>query len=259
MSARERLAVPPAAVAYTSDVDDKGHAWKLVRAKKPKETADGSGAPNSIKVVVLGDSAVGKTALLRRFYEQDPRRKAATPETTIGVDILQLWLKTNHPHYDETTSLQLVDTAGQERFQAVAPQMFAAAHGIFFVFDSTRQATFERICNLWRPMVRERNPYCVCMLVATKFDLYETLPASQRWMDAIDMRKQAARLECDAGFHVVSAVTGQHVDAMMVQMADASIEKERLQYAAVEESHRRRDGGVVLIGNNITVRKTCSC
>ncbi len=247
-----------ALLTYTSDVDPNGHTWKLVRAKKPKEVAGDAATHNIVKLTFLGESAVGKTALMKRFCEMDADRKSAPTLVTVCPDFAHLWLKSMHPNYNETTRLQLVDTAGQERYRSVAPSVFNSANGVFLVFDSTREKTFELLCSVWAPMVRKFNPYCLMALVATKFDLYQALPPEQRWMDAIDMRAQAEQLDCKGGFHIVSAVTGQHVDAMVVQMVDASIDEERQQYAAVSESRQRRDG-LVLIGNNITVRKTCSC
>ncbi len=255
---------------YTDDCDSNGHAWKLVPARASKQQAvhglnyDGSdGNPIFVKVAFLGESGVGKTSLIHRFIEVDDLKKFSHTgtQTTIGVDYKSVWMKSNHPVYNVLTHLQLIDTAGQERFQAIVPQMFSGAQGVFLVFDATCERSFERICNYWRPLVHERNPFCVCMLVATKCDKYMAMNADDpdRWMARLDMQQQAKINGCDGGFHAVSALNGRHVEAMIVQMVDMALAKEQRILGANQHGGRKPEQ-VVMIGNSINyTRKTCSC
>uniref|UniRef100_A0A1I7XTG1 Ras-related protein Rab-18 n=1 Tax=Heterorhabditis bacteriophora TaxID=37862 RepID=A0A1I7XTG1_HETBA len=86
-----------------------------------------------VKVVIIGDSGVGKSAILKRFfhnifYEED--------QATIGIDFLHKVVKLND---DTAVRLQLWDTAGQERFRQLAPSYIRDAVVALLVFDLTRQ------------------------------------------------------------------------------------------------------------------------
>lgn len=249
--------------------------WKLVRTKPPRNQSSGisvssdsgsgsdSAEPVYVKLAVIGDMGVGKTSMLRRIVEEDESKKFGATTTTIGVDCRTIWLKSNHPHYNVKTSVTLVDTAGQERYRAVVSSMFTTAQGVFFLFDATKESTFASICNEWVALVAERTTQCVRVLVATQYDLYEQLEPEKRWMDTIDMDQQAKILGCDGGFHAISAKTGRHVDAMLMQIVDRAIAKERwlmdnsVAYATTAAAKR----DVIVIGtyNNHSSNKNCSC
>lgn len=264
MSAGERAGNGERSALYSSDRDAKGHQRKLVRCRPAGggTTATLDESTNSaedvyVKLAVIGDANVGKTTLLTRFLHDrfDEKRRA-----TEGIDCSSLWLKSNHPAYDRKTHLTLVDTAGQERYAAIVPQMFSGAQGIFLVFDATNEESFARVCNYWLDMVLQRNPTCVCMLVATKGDLYAQLEGKQRWMDRMDMHKQAKLLNCAGGFHVCSAKIGAHVNAMMVEMIDLAIAHET-QLMQMNPGITDGRGSVINIGlgNYTDQRKVCSC
>lgn len=253
---------------YTSDQDQAGHTWKLVRAKPPRkqpatmaESDSSSGdddakTPLFIKVAVAGECAVGKTSMLHYFISKDAEEKS-----TIGVDYLPIWIKSNHPHYNRKTHVQLIDTAGQERFNSIVLSMFNNVPGIFLMFDAMREATFARLCEFWRPAIAHKSPNAVCMLVATKCDLYEKLAPAERWMERIDMVEQARLLGCEGGFHAISSRNGRHVHAMVMQMVDLAVAKEKRLFDEVKKSE-----GVLVINNHrghttttVIQSKTCSC
>jgi len=261
-------APPPAAASagertsvYTGDQDGLGHVRKLVRCRERPlhatgdSSSDSGGEETYIKLAAIGEAAVGKTSLLKRFlYDTFDAKRVQTE----GVDCRSLWLKSNHPSYDRRTHLTLVDTAGQERYQAVVPMMFTGAQGIFLVFDATNEHSYERVCEYWLNMVMQRNPTCVRMLVATKCDLYDALPSARRWMDALDMDEQARLLGCAGGYHAVSAKLGTHINAMVVQMVDMAIDQEQ----ELMRANLAPAGGTINISarNNYTDNsKNCSC
>jgi len=95
-----------------------------------------------LKVIILGDSAVGKTSLLQRYVEKkfDHRHKA-----TIGADFLIKELDIN----GTTVTLQIWDTAGQDRFQTLGSAFYRGADACFLVFDITSQQSFSHI-NAWK-------------------------------------------------------------------------------------------------------------
>lgn len=90
------------------------------------------------KVVLIGDSAVGKSNLLSRFArnEFDPNNKA-----TIGVEFLTQELEID----GKMVKAQIWDTAGQERFRAVTSAYYRGAVGALIVYDISRKTTFESV------------------------------------------------------------------------------------------------------------------
>lgn len=116
------------------------------------------------KIVVIGDSAVGKSNLLSRFArdEFDHNSKA-----TIGVEF-----QTQVVEIDgKEIKAQVWDTAGQERFRAVTSAYYRGAVGALIVYDITRSTTFENI----KRWLDELNTHCdttvARMLVGNKCDL----------------------------------------------------------------------------------------
>eukprot|EP00882_Tetradesmus_deserticola_P014232 GHRQ01015128.1.p1 GENE.GHRQ01015128.1~~GHRQ01015128.1.p1 ORF type:complete len:174 (+),score=46.42 GHRQ01015128.1:332-853(+) len=96
-----------------------------------------------IKLLLIGDSGVGKSCLLLRFSED-----SFTPSfiTTIGIDfkIKKIFLD------NKWVKLQIWDTAGQERFRTITSAYYRGAMGILLVYDVTDEASFNNIRNWMR-------------------------------------------------------------------------------------------------------------
>ncbi|XP_042011399.1 ras-related protein RABA5b-like [Salvia splendens] len=126
--------------------------------------AEESGEEYLFKIVVIGDSAVGKSNLLSRFTrdEFDHNSKA-----TIGVEFQTQVLEVD----GKEVKAQVWDTAGQERFRAVTSAYYRGAVGALVVYDITRRTTFDS-AKRW---LDELNTHCdtavTRMLVGNKCDL----------------------------------------------------------------------------------------
>lgn len=99
---------------------------------------DEGGQQYLFKIVIIGDSAVGKSNLLSRYArnEFNPHSKA-----TIGVEF-----QTQSIEIDgKEVKAQIWDTAGQERFRAVTSAYYRGAFGALLVYDISRRPTFESI------------------------------------------------------------------------------------------------------------------
>ncbi|GJQ13310.1 hypothetical protein GpartN1_g5101.t1 [Galdieria partita] len=98
--------------------------------------------PKLLKVVVLGDSGVGKTSLLERFVN---RRFSQQYKATIGADFLTKDMFVD----DRNVNLQIWDTAGQERYQSLGSAFYRGADACVLVFDITDVKSFESL-ETWR-------------------------------------------------------------------------------------------------------------
>ena len=103
-----------------------------------------------VKLLLIGDSGVGKSSLLLRFTDDD-YTDGMSP--TIGVDYKQRIMS----HAGKRLRLTLWDTAGQERFRTLTASYYRGAHGIVFVYDITRRESFANLSEVW---LREVTMYC---------------------------------------------------------------------------------------------------
>ena len=92
------------------------------------------------RICLIGDSFVGKTSLLRRYYD---RRYTEDYISTIGCDFKVVTLEVNN----KIVKLQLWDTAGQERFKAISINYYRSAHAFMFVFDLGNKDSFLNLNN----------------------------------------------------------------------------------------------------------------
>ena len=95
-----------------------------------------------LKVIILGDSGVGKTSLMNQYVSN---RFSEQYKATIGADFLTKEVMID----DKLVTLQIWDTAGQERFQSLGVAFFRGADACILVYDMTDSKTFESL-DKWR-------------------------------------------------------------------------------------------------------------
>lgn len=139
--------------------------------------------PQRYKVVMLGDAAVGKTALVTRFMYDT---YITDYQATIGIDFLSKTLYLE----DRTVSLQIWDTAGQERFRSLIPSYIRDCAIAIVVFDITNKSTFDNLSK-WIDDVRaERGDDVLLVIVGNKTDLTEKDPPRPRCVDAETLQER---------------------------------------------------------------------
>ncbi|XP_036419683.1 ras and EF-hand domain-containing protein homolog isoform X2 [Colossoma macropomum] len=179
--------------------------------KGPVESA--VAAPERLfKVVLVGNSSVGKTALLRRFC--DGHFHSATT-ATVGIDYSVRTLNLGDSH----VALQLWDTAGQERYRSITKQFFRKADGVVVIYDVTMHSSFRSV-RPWLASIQEAvgDPIPI-MLLGNKSD-----KESMREVPA----KEGKRLAEETGlmFFECSACTGCNVLEAMLHLARVLREQE---------------------------------
>ncbi|KAG5189949.1 RTW, ras superfamily GTPase [Tribonema minus] len=124
---------------------------------------DDLGDPD-LKVILLGDSAVGKSKLVERYLmdEYSPRQ--------LSTFALTLFRKNAVLEDGTRTTVDFWDTAGQERFTSMHPSYYYRAHACIMVFDVTRKATYKNLVQ-WYGELRQFCESIPCILVANKIDV----------------------------------------------------------------------------------------
>ena len=121
---------------------------------------------NAIKVAMLGDSMVGKTAICNAFMNIEFNNTALS---TIGMEKLETQMKLKN---GEEIKLIIWDTAGQERFRSIALKSIKTAQGVVVVFDLTQKKTFMNVVN-WLSQVKENLSNASVVLFGNKCDFNE--------------------------------------------------------------------------------------
>ena len=117
------------------------------------------------KILILGDSTVGKTCFLTRYADNTFQENQMA---TLGVDYKLQNVKMEDGN---TVKLQIWDTAGQDRFHSLTRNYFKGAHGIILLYDITTQSSFDNVSKWIKQIKEDASEKVVIILVGNKIDL----------------------------------------------------------------------------------------
>ncbi|XP_072986885.1 ras-related protein RABC2a-like [Typha latifolia] len=151
-----------------------------------------SGYDYSFKILLIGDSGVGKSSLLVSFISNHLDDLAPT----IGVDFKIKFLTIA----GKKLKLTIWDTAGQERFRTLTGSYYRGAQGIILAYDVTRRETFTNLADEWAKEVDlySTNQDCIKMLVGNKVDKESERMVTREEGIAFAKESGSLFLECSA-------------------------------------------------------------
>ncbi|KAL6051751.1 Ras-related protein Rab-1A [Balamuthia mandrillaris] len=209
------------------------------------------------KLLIIGDSGVGKTSLMLKFTDDVFTESYIS---TIGVDFKIKTIQVD----GKTVKLQIWDTAGQERFRTITSSYYRGAKGVIVVYDVTDQGTFNSVSTLWAPEIDTKaEATAVKLFVGTKTDLEGKRVVSPR-----DGKKLAESV--NALFLETSAKDGTGVHEAFEALARELIKQEAKTSGSTAPPSRSGGGGgggKVQLGrgpeggaaNNRAGKKGCGC
>ena len=157
------------------------------------------------KLLVLGDTSVGKTCFLMRFTNNTFQDIYLT---TIGMESS---FKTIQLDNEKTVKVQIWDTAGQERFRSLCKNYYKSAHGIALLFDVTNKESFENV-KIWVEQInKEAYGRISVILVGNKIDEVEKREVKKE--DAENLAN-----ELGLSYFEASAKTGENVESCFVAL-----------------------------------------
>jgi len=172
----------------------------------------GDSSDISLKVIVVGDLAVGKTSLAGRYVTG---RFSQSYKATIGTDIFTKALRVE----GRRVQLLIYDTAGQERFRALVARYFMGAIGALLVYDVTKRESFENLPT-WSHQVDQHAPHARKIVIGNKIDLTD-----QRQVTPEEGRGMGMQL--GASFIETSAKTGENVEEAFEKIAQYGVDRVR--------------------------------
>mmetsp|Transcript_36944 Transcript_36944/g.59175 ORF Transcript_36944/g.59175 Transcript_36944/m.59175 type:complete len:208 (-) Transcript_36944:249-872(-) len=194
------------------------------------------------KLVLIGDSGVGKSCLLLRFADDSFTDSYIS---TIGVDFRFRTVNIDM----KTVKLQIWDTAGQERFRTITSAYYRGAHGIIMVYDVTNYESFEHVEEWLNEVNRHASESTLKLLVGNKADL-----AEDKKVKADEAKKFADTL--NISFLETSAKNATNVEAAFLTMAKQLIQAKEL----IGVTKTPQSGNVMISSNggNEKEKKCCN-
>ena len=159
----------------------------------------------NLKILLVGDSAVGKTTLILKYVDG---KFSDSHITTIGVEYKDKEITVN----DRKINLQIWDTSGQERYRSITKNFYRNAHGILFVFDVTNQTSFDHLKD-WLNSSNECDIDFKKIIVGNKIDLNDRV-VNKETMEFFAEKNQIKKS------YETSAKDGTNVDLIFKEMAE---------------------------------------
>jgi Ras-related protein Rab-1A len=187
------------------------------------------------KILLLGDSEVGKSCFLMRYADNV---FVDNYITTIGLDYKLKYVQLDS---GQVIKVQLWDTAGQDRYRTIAKNYYKGSHGILLLYDVTKTSSFENIREWIKDIREEVYEKAIIFLIGNKIDKKDQIKIKTE-----DAEKLAE--EFNIPFFEASAKSGENVD----EIFKALYKKISEVYVDIQQ-----EGGTKLTKKNKKNRKCC--
>ncbi|XP_051113362.1 ras-related protein Rab2BV-like isoform X2 [Andrographis paniculata] len=143
------------------------------------------------KIVLIGDSGVGKSNILSRFTRNE---FCLESKSTIGVEFATRTLEVE----EKTVKAQIWDTAGQERYRAITSAYYRGAVGALLVYDISKRQSFDNIQRWLRELRDHADSNIVIMMIGNKSDLVRLRAVSEQDGQSLAEKEELLFLETSA-------------------------------------------------------------
>ena len=155
-----------------------------------------------VKLLLCGNSGVGKTSIFKRYYEN---KFEGNYTTSIGIDFQTKEIKYN----DKLYSVHLIDTAGEERFRSITSSYFRMAEYYLLVFDLTNKNSLMALSS-WIESLKEHIEKPKYIILGNKSDLEKNVIPDEEINEVLN-DKVNLKIN-DENFIKVSAKTGENIN-----------------------------------------------
>ena len=218
--------------------------------------------PENVKVVLLGESGVGKTSIINQFTTNNFNSRCPT---SVSAQFTSKIVK--FPQFDKSLKFDIWDTVGQEKYRSLAKIFYKDAKIIILVYDITTDFSFKALKDFWYKEtlnIADNDP--IFAIVANKIDLYE-----KQTVDNNDGKAFAE--EINALFQTTSALSNSGISNLFENLGkkfiipnydfkknNQKLEEEYLNQIKQEKKGKKKDKGVKINNNGteeIGKKKKC--
>lgn len=169
-------------------------------------------------IVLLGDSAVGKTSLVRRYVIDSYDDKYIT---TIGKKVTKKEITLNTEDGQAQINLMIWDIIGQKGYRQMQSTSFNHANGAILVSDLTRKETLESLQSYWIPLLLQSTGPIPMTIIGNKDDLTDQIQISMAELQ--DMAEKCQGFGVKNECFITSAKSGNNVETAFLHLADQVI------------------------------------
>ena len=193
------------------------------------------------KIVIIGDSGVGKTNLIGRYLKNEYKEDS---KATVGVEFGEKKYEIN----GLKIKAQIWDTAGQERYRAITSMYYKGAKGGLIVFDLSSKSTFQNVEKWFNEIKKTADPTINLILIGNKSDLKD-----KRQISTEEGENKAK--EMNVAYLETSALNADNVDKafdLLIQEITKKMKKE-IEEEEYEENDIHDDNKIQDVKENKTI------
>ena len=198
--------------------------------------------PKEFKILLLGESDVGKTSIFKRYLFNNYEEKMMS---TIGVELETKILNYNNKNY----SITLIDTTGQERFKSITKSYYHMGDGFFIVFDLTNEDSLNAI-EEWIDSIRENKENPKIIILGNKDDLKRNRISEEIINNQLEKYKNMI-------FIKTSAKTNHNIKEAIKKMID--LLENNINFEKHREENKEKKDNITLTKKNFKKNKKERC
>ena len=195
-----------------------------------------------LKLLLLGDSSVGKTSILLKYISN---KFDDSSISTVGVDYMDKIIDYNK----FKIKLQIWDTSGEEKFRTITKNFYRNADGLLVVFDLTKKESYDHIRS-WINEAKENNDKLKTILIGNKLDLKDER------MVTIDVAKQFAEKN-NLKYIETSAKDGTNINESFQAIIDLLFDGKSSE--EILHEFTKQDSSLSVVDDSMEVKKKKAC
>ena len=197
------------------------------------------------KLLIIGESSVGKTSIIVRYTENKFDNSGIA---TCGVDV-----KCKYVSYENIKiRLDIWDTAGQERFRGLAKNYFRGSNGFILVYDITNQKSFEKLKGWMNDAKEKMDPKSKMIVIGNKKDCQENREVDLDILEDFANKNKVKTLE-------VSAKTNEGIDEIFNIMVEDLVKGNNMGVIKDEDSETDKTFNSLNNSKEFKKKNTCKC
>ena len=201
------------------------------------------------KIILIGDTSVGKTALLSKYLKGVfPTSPLSTVATEFATKIIQI-------KDGGSIKAQIWDTAGEEKYKSITFHHYRKSVGALIVYDITKRITFLNVMNWYDDLMLKADKDCIIALIGNKLDLIQK---NERKREVTKEEAQEYANDNNMLFYETSAYNGDNINDIFEELLQ-TIYIERRKIKKLEINENQNTINISKMEKNFINKEECGC